>query len=169
MLLRQLKSDHESWVAHTLAGQMRPVRITPEGLFPLSHLRTGDDVWNVIDGAWRFYLDDLEESTASDEDLDASAMFLQIAQDWGEISDSVHDDGMSAIRHAKRSLSACLAGLRERGLVVLGGRRQAVLTGGQGEDLRIVDALLMVLPATDPRVGTLMWPTHRDEPPATSP
>jgi hypothetical protein len=133
--LRKAKADHEAWVDETLQQRDGATRISfPDhaGMFPLTRLRSGSDVWNVVNGAHRYFLEDLEdlEDLASDEDLDCSASFLQNAKDWGEISADVTEAGMRAVRDAKRSLTTDLNALRARGIVAVGGTRQGVIRGG---------------------------------------
>jgi hypothetical protein len=87
-------------------------------------MKTGGDVWDVVQGAHCFVLGDLDEDVAGPDDLDCSATFLQSARDWGEISSEVNDQGMRAVREAKASLVGDLEALRERGLLVFVGRRR---------------------------------------------
>lgn len=153
--LRKIKSKHEKWVDESLRQQEGAMRISfPEnyGMFPLAVLRTGGDVWDIIDGVQRYFFEDLDDSS-SDEDLDCTATFLQNAKDWGEISAEVKGAGMRAVREAKRSLSADLEALRARGLVVLGGSRHGVVRGGVLPPSSWSDALLIVMSAGDERGG----------------
>ncbi len=164
-ILRKVKADHEAWVYKALQEQRDgAIRISfPDhaGMFPLTVLRTGGDVWHVVDGAHRYFLEDLDD-TASDEKLDCSASFLQNARDWGEISGDVTETGMRAVRDAKRSLSTDLEALHSQGLVVLGGTRHGVVRGGSLLPGRLSDALLIVMRIDDERVESLRWavPQH---------
>lgn len=156
--LRKAKTDHETWVDDSLR-QREGVQISfPDhaGMFPLTVLRTGTDVWNVVDSVHRYYLEDLDDA-ASDEDLDCSASFLQNAKDWGEISADVTAAGMRAVRDAKRSLSADVDALQARGLVALGGARHGLIRGGALPPGRWSEAFLIVMPGDDERVDTLRW------------
>lgn len=157
--LRQVKSDHESWVDHTLQQQSSDIRISfrkHEEMFPLTVLRTGSQVWDIVSGVHRYFLEDLDD-TASDDDLEFSASFLQNAKDWGEISAEVAEAGMRAVRDAKRSLTTDLEALHDRGFLVLGGKRHGVIRGGPLPPGRWSEALLIVMPDNDERVNTLRW------------
>jgi len=158
-ILRKTKADHETWVDETLQQKDSAIRISfPDhaGMFPLALLQSGSDVWNIVSGAHRYFLEDLDD-TASDGDLDCSASFLQNAKDWGEISADVTESGMRAVRDAKRSLATDLEALRVRGIVVLGGTRHGVVRGGVLPASRWSDALLIVMSDKDERVDTLRW------------
>lgn len=157
--LRKAKADHESWVDRTLQQQDGSIRISfreHAGMFPLAMLLTGGEVWDIVNGAHRYYLEDLDAS-AADEDLDCSAEFLQAAKDWGESSAEVTETGMRAVRDAKRSLTADLNALQDRGLVALGGKRIGVIRGGTLPPGQCSEALLIVMPNDDERVNTLRW------------
>ena len=58
-VLQALKAAHENWVIGEKRGPDLLRKAKELGLFPLSPLRSGDDVWNVIDGASRYLFDDL--------------------------------------------------------------------------------------------------------------
>ena len=62
-----------------------------------------------------FRLGDLPEDVGTDEQFDVTEAFLKEARDWGEISDSVVDNGAMSVRKAKRSLSDALEMLSEHG------------------------------------------------------
>jgi len=153
--LRQVKTEHEEWVERTLGNILPPIRFqfdTNNIFFRAQLMHTGGDVWHIIEGAHRFFLEDLDEDGADPDDLACSADFLQNARDWGEISSEVADNGMRAVREAKNSLAIDLKALQERDFLVLGGRRHGVITGGVGPPSPIADAYLIVLRADDPRV-----------------
>jgi hypothetical protein len=162
-VLHKTKADHETWVDETLQQRVGAIRVSfadHAGMFPLARMQTGSDVWNIVDGAHRYYLEDLDD-TASDEDLDCSASFLQNARDWGEISADVTGTGMRAVRDAKRSLTADLEALRARGLVVLGGTRRGVVRGGALPPGQWSDALIIVMRDDNERVESLRWAVPR--------
>jgi hypothetical protein len=97
---------------------------------------------------------DLEEEDARPDQLDAAAEFLQLAKDWGEISQEVTDQGMVAVRDAKQSLGGSLEELSEQGLVAFGGRRRRILKGGVGPPSYWHEAVLEVVRAENIRVMT---------------
>jgi hypothetical protein len=57
-----------------------------------------------------------------------------------------------AVREAKTSLAGDLDALRERGLLVFGGRRPGLITGGVHPPAPFADAWLTVLGAADGRI-----------------
>jgi hypothetical protein len=152
--IRQAKAEHETWVEHALADVPAPIRVQFDSDDPLRLrlIKTGSDVWDVVQGAHRFVLGDLDEDAGSHGDLDRSATFLQNARDWGEISSDVNDQGMRAVREAKASLAGDLEALRERGILVFGGRRRGLITGGVRPPAPFADACLTVMRADDDRI-----------------
>lgn len=110
--LRRIKAEHEEWVDQRLGNHpiIEPIRIEDDPqaspLEMLKLIRTGTEVWNTISGAHQFVMNDLDEACGpTEEQLDVSAEFLQLATDWGEISGDVIDQGTRAVRDAKRSLT----------------------------------------------------------------
>ena len=153
--LKGLKADHEAWVERALGDVQAPIRFEVDAdnlAFRLRPIATGGHAWDVLSGADRFYLEDLDEESASSDDLDCSATFLQNAKDWGEVSSDVNDQGMQAIRQAKRSLASDLEALRDRGFLVFGGQRHGQITGGVLPPTPFTDAYLIVLHADDKRL-----------------
>lgn len=152
--LRQVKAAHEAWIEQALGEVPAPIRFQFASSSPvqLRLIATGSDVWDVVQGADRFVLEDLDEEVAGPEDLDCSATFLQNARDWGEISNEVNDHGMRAVREAKASLKGDLEALRERGLLVFGGQRRGDITGGVRPPAPFLDACLIVVRADDDRI-----------------
>ncbi|WP_410574272.1 HNH endonuclease [Amycolatopsis sp. cmx-4-61] len=153
--LRRLKEDHEAWIERTLSDVQAPIRFEVDAdnlVFRVRPMITGGHVWDIVSGADRFYLEDLDEDGASSDDLDCSATFLQNAKDWGEVSSDVNDQGMQAIRQAKRSLASDLEALRDRGFLVFGGQRHGQITGGVLPPTPFTDAYLIVLRIGDKRL-----------------
>lgn len=99
--LRRTKAEHESWVKMMLeeeAAEVKPIRfeVDPSAEpLRLTLLRTGTDVWNVVSRSQAYYLGDLDDEGTDPEQLDRTAEFLQLARDWGEVSDEVNDRGWS--------------------------------------------------------------------------
>lgn len=152
--LHRRKAQHEAWVERQLDDQPAPIRfeLDGDGSHALRLLTTGGDVWDVVQGAHRYLLDDLDEEGADEDDLDCSGAFLQNAKDWGEISSEISDQGPRAVRNAKKSLADDLTALRERGLVAFGGQRHGRITGGVGSPTPFTDALLVIIRADDERI-----------------
>lgn len=156
--LLRTKAEHESWVRMRLQEERvepEPVRVEDDPLakpLRLTILRTGSDVWYVVSAAHAYFLGDLDEDDAKPEQLDRTAEFLQLAQEWGEVSREVTDRGMVAVREAKQSLTASLNELAELGLLVFGGRRRRILKGGVGPPMYWHEAVLEVVPADSSRV-----------------
>jgi hypothetical protein len=130
--LRALKTEHERWAAEKF-GSPEPERIRLEdpsngAAVELVHLTTGDEVWDIVAHSQAYRMLTLEEGSA--EELDQADSFLDLARNWGEISNDVLDKGMTSVRGAKRSLDEALAELSALGLVVFGGHRHLVLRGG---------------------------------------
>ncbi|SDD57768.1 HNH endonuclease [Actinokineospora iranica] len=64
-VLRKTKNDHEQWVNDNLDKKATQVHTTLKnsGIVDLSPSETGDAAWNVIDGAWEFLFQDLDETS----------------------------------------------------------------------------------------------------------
>jgi hypothetical protein len=165
--LLRIKADHEAWVEQTLGEIAQPVQLRPhpdEGPVLLRRLQDGSDVWDVVSASQAYRFAGLADDNGTDDELDLTAEFLQQATDWGEISGDVAASGPVAIRDAKRSLAAALTGLTERGLVVYGGRRRLLLTGGVGPPTIWHEAVLQIFRADDPRIAAQSRPHSRRSP-----
>ena len=81
--LRQAKTEHETWVKHTLGDVPAPIRIQLNSDNPaqLQLMNTASDVWEVVQETHRILLEDLDEDTAGPGDLGCSATFLRNARD----------------------------------------------------------------------------------------
>ncbi|MGH3366942.1 MAG: HNH endonuclease signature motif containing protein [Nocardioidaceae bacterium] len=158
--LQRTKSEHESWVKIRLqekAVKLESVRVEVDPSaepLRLTLLRTGTDVWNVVSQSHAYYFRDLDDDGAEPDQLDQTAEFLQLARDWGEVSSEVNDRGMVAVREAKQSLAEALDELVEQGLLVFGGRRRGILTGGIGPLSHWHDAVIEVVRADSSRIGS---------------
>ncbi|HEY0166590.1 MAG TPA: hypothetical protein VGB75_06060 [Jatrophihabitans sp.] len=69
-----------------------------------------------------------KQLTPEHEDIIDEA--LQTIADWCDISDDVEEQGLRAVRQAKRSITAELESLAQAGFLLLGGERQAAFGGG---------------------------------------
>ena len=156
--LRQVKAEHEAW-ADALVRGAGPVRLVAHPDDPdlpggnlLAMMLTGADLWQVLTGSHLYYLSGLEDDQGHPQDLvDHVDAFLQRAQDWAEVT-SVVEQTRSGLRQAQRALAADLRVLDERGLVVFGGRRRRLLTGGVGPPSQWTEAHLVVLVRDDPGI-----------------
>jgi len=133
--LLRIKAEHEAWVENRLTEKIDPEPIQiiadPSSEPPqLNLLHTGGDVWSIVEGVQAYVFGDFDEDCIDQEVGEIVAVFLQNAKDWAEISGDVKDRGMVAIRDAKRSLGAGLTALRDRGLLVFGGRERHIVRGG---------------------------------------
>lgn len=147
--LIKIKEDHEKWASESFkTHSIGPARLrrdpTSDPLVTMRILETGSDVWEVIDGSLSYRFVTLDEGEAEAEQCDLSDDFLDLARDSAEVSDSVTDSGQRAIREITRSLGTELAKLREKGLVVFGGRRKLILTGGKDAPMDWWESVLQV-------------------------
>ncbi|WAX55103.1 HNH endonuclease [Jatrophihabitans cynanchi] len=149
--LRAIKAEHERWAADKFgASEPEPIRIVDPsdgGAIELAPLANGAAIWDVVANSQAYRLRSPEDG--SDEEIDQADTFLDLARDWGEISDDVIDQGMTAVRQAKRSLQDGLDGLHRIGLVVFGARRQLVIKGGQLPPGSWCEAVLVVYRRAD--------------------
>lgn len=133
--------------------QIRPLIPDPAAEpLQLKLLRTGGDVWNIVEGAQAYVFGDFNEDCTDQEVEQIVAEFLQNARDWGEISDNVKTSGMVAIRETKQSLGANLTALHDRGLLVFGGRERLIIKGGVLPSAYWHQAVIEVVVAEDPRI-----------------
>jgi hypothetical protein len=159
--LRKLKKDHERWAAErfksaTSEDQIPPTRIVPHPGEPkarkLTLLASGEDGWRIVSHSHAYRFMSVPESDATPEQCDASDGFLDLMRDWGDISDDIEGNGMSAVREAKRSVDAALVELTRRGLVAFGGRRRLRVEGGIGPPSDWWEATIAVRRADDPAI-----------------
>jgi hypothetical protein len=131
--LRAIKAEHERWAANKFGASERdPIRVVDPSngaAIEVTHLPNGAAIWDVVANSQAYRFQSPEDG--SDEEIDQADTFLDLARDCGEISDELIDQGMTAVRQAKRSLQDGLEDLHRVGLVVFGARRQLVIKGGQ--------------------------------------
>jgi pimeloyl-ACP methyl ester carboxylesterase len=160
--LRKIKTEHERWAAQKFASvesDPEPIRLedpSKGGDIPVTHLAAGSDVWDVVANSQAYRLRTLEDG--SDNEIDRADSFLDLARDWGEVSDDVIERGMSAVREAKRSLDEALAELQQLGLVVLGGRRRLILRGGHLPPADWWEAVLAIYRRSDIEAASVAPP-----------
>ncbi|MDD3718995.1 MAG: HNH endonuclease signature motif containing protein [Actinomycetota bacterium] len=128
-ILRQMKMNHEKWVSEKLKDteELKPVRLrrtkngTPEFL---TRLTSGKEVLNVVENANGFSFD--HDELLNEEEVDLVGGFLQIAQDWGDLSPM---ESYDRVRIAF-DLTETLKELEDAGFLVFGGREIRVIEGG---------------------------------------
>lgn len=123
--LRTLKRRHELWVKTRL--QQDGQGDVP-GTTLVTRMRSGDELWELLDGVLGWQVGMPEGLTTDEEDMIDNAM--QVITDWGEISTDVRAQGFRSVRDAKRSLEAELREMASAGFVLLAGRRQGTFGGG---------------------------------------
>lgn len=145
-ILRQMKSNHELWVSQQLTENQKipPVRIRrvkqniPTFLFRLT---TGKEVLDLVTNAMGYSFD--HEELKSQEEVDLVGGFLQVVQDWGELSNDLETG--ERVQTAF-SLTELLRELERSGFFVFGGREIRFLEGGiQPEPSNWPVAILRVL------------------------
>jgi hypothetical protein len=145
-ILRQMKSNHELWVSQQLTENQKipPVRIrrVKQNIPPfLFRLTTGKEVLDLVTNAMGYSFD--HEELKSQEEVDLVGGFLQVVQDWGELSDDLETSDRVQTAF---SLTESLRKLEESGFFVFGGREVRILEGGnQPEPSNWPIAILRVL------------------------
>jgi len=129
-ILRQMKTNHEVWVSQKLAENQKtpPVRIRrvkqniPAFLFRLT---TGKDVLDLVTNSMGYSFD--HEELKSQEEVDLVGGFLQVVQDWGDLSADLETSDRV---QTSFSLTESLQELEESGFFVFGGREVRLFEGG---------------------------------------
>jgi DNA-binding HxlR family transcriptional regulator len=129
-ILRQMKATHEVWVSQRLAEEQKPQPVRyrrvkeniPAFLF---RLNTGKEVLDIVSNAMAYAFD--HDELCSQEEVDLVSGFLQLAQDWGDLSGEL--EAGERIRTAC-SLTESLKELERAGFFIFGGREVQVLEGG---------------------------------------
>lgn len=127
--LRKLKTKHEKWVNENLSKTAipTPLRIsrspekTPEYLF---RVESGRQVLSIVGGASGYLLDHVE---LHDEEVAKVGTFLEMAKDYGELSDCLEIGDRVRIA---TSFTTLIHELADLGLWVFGGREIRILEGG---------------------------------------
>jgi hypothetical protein len=128
--VRKMKSDHEAWVAQKLtkSQKVQPLRFhrikqnIPEFL---SRLTTGKAVLDIVTNAMASDFD--HDELKSQEEVDLVGRFLEIAQQWGDLSDELEAGGRV---QAAYNITESLRELENAGFYVFGGREVQFLEGG---------------------------------------
>lgn len=133
--LRQIKGEHEAWVARRLASatEADPIRLVPDPAFPIPKVMnlcmTGTQLWQVMEGAHAFCRSVATNLTEEQNDLVAD--FLDNVRDWMDIGGM--EDSFRVGRDAAKHLSELIKEVNEAGLFVGARRRHCLLTGGGGD------------------------------------
>jgi len=141
-----MKSDHEAWVAQKLAESRKPQplrfrRVKQNIPEFLSRLTTGKEVLDIVTNAMAFNFD--HDELKSQEEVDLVGSFLQVVQEWGDLSDDLEAGGRV---QAAYNLTESLHELEDAGFFVFGGREVQLLEGGvQAEPSNWPIAVLRVL------------------------
>jgi hypothetical protein len=109
--LRKLKARHEHRVAAALAAS------APRNPDYLLRIETGADLLTIVIGAYAYQYSHDEPST--DEEAELIAAFLQNAQDWGDIGDTIESGERVRTGFA---LTRDIKELEQHGLWVFGAR-----------------------------------------------
>lgn len=145
-ILRQIKSNHEVWVSQKLAENKKPQPVRfrrikqniPAFLFRLT---TRKEVLDLVTNAMAYSFD--HEELKSQEEVDLVGGFLQVVQDWGNLSADLETSDRVQIAY---NLTESLRELEESGFFVFGGREVRLLEGGiQPEPSNWPIAILKVL------------------------
>lgn len=129
-ILRQMKNNHEVWVAERLAEGKRAVpvrlrRVKQNIPSHLSRLTTGQEVLAIVTNAMAYAFTNDELKSQSEVDL--AGHFLGLAQDWGEMSAELDANRRVQVSY---DLTNDLQELDEADFLVFGGREVQLLEGG---------------------------------------
>jgi hypothetical protein len=138
--LLDIREQHERWVNERLSAtkgpsdNTAPIQIIPLAKPEFKFIQSGAELWDLISGADRYYIDGIEDDDADGEIVDEVDAFLQSVVDYGEISGDVEMNGRHAIRLVKREFDQKFARFMVKGIHFVGARRPTRITGGIGND-----------------------------------
>lgn len=130
-ILRQMKANHEIWVAEKLTDKPRipkPLKFRrvkqniPEFL---SRLTTGKEVLDLVMGGYAFSMD--HDELRSQEEVDLVGGFFNTVRDWGDLGDDLEPSDRVSTAY---NLTQTLQELEEAGFFVFGGREVQLMEGG---------------------------------------
>lgn len=166
--LRLLKLEHERWVEVRLSQASSPssaitLERDPDAPQELALLvRTGDELWSVLDRVQSYDFEPPSDREVPTALADMADEFLQLAHEWGEVSEDVTERGFQSVREAKRSLDKALSNLADHGLLVFGCRQRHMLSGGLGSPQPWGVATLRVVSSHDDHIQRLDEDQLRD-------
>jgi hypothetical protein len=123
--LCKMKSDHESWYAQKLTEGLRLRGIKKNIPEFLRRLTTGKEVLDIVTNAMASDFD--HDELKSQEEVDLVGCFLEIAQEWGDLSDEL--EAGSRVQ-AAYNITESLRELENAGFYVFGSREVQLLEGG---------------------------------------
>ena len=138
-LLRQIKRDHERWVAEL--GETGPMKLVPDPTHPIAkYLKlcmTGSAFWDVMRGAHMFYPS--WPAGLSEKQQDLIAAFFDSVRDWMDVD--AFNDSYQVGCDAAKDLNTYIKDLLDVGLVVGARQRFCLLIGGVGvpSQFRVID------------------------------
>lgn len=129
-ILRQMKTNHELWVSQKLTKEEKPEPVrfrrleknVPDFLFRLT---TGKEVLDLVSNAMAYAFD--HDELQSQEEVDLIGGFLQLAQDWGDLSANL--EAGERVQTAYE-LTESLQAIEDAGFLVFGGRELQLMEGG---------------------------------------
>jgi hypothetical protein len=145
--LRQIKFNHESWVAQKLDNATEPMPIeirrdpnrTPTHLY---HVTSGAQVLAIVAGAMELSSD--IEGSDQEADVELVASFLELVEDYGDMLDEIGVGERVRIEH---TLLEMIRDLDSQGYWVFGGREVRLITGGcKSTESNWPIAILRILP-----------------------
>ena len=155
-ILRQFKTNHEVWVSQQLTGSQKPqpvrLRRVKENVPSfLSRLTTGKEVLDVVTNAMSCSFD--HDELRSQEEVAVIGAFLQVAQDWGDLSADLEAGELVQIAY---DLTKSLQSVEDAGFCAFGGREVQILTGGdQSSPSSWPVAIIRVLRKDNPGIARI--------------
>lgn len=150
--LRNLKANHERWIAEQLGSSnsgRQPIRIrqVPENVPKfLRRLCSGEELLAIVANACAFSPD--YDELGNEAEFDLVSGLLQNAQDWGELGLDEVGDRM----RAARSLDENIKELEQSGFWIFGCREHQVIEGGDGPTASWPVAHLRVMRNSNPEI-----------------
>lgn len=155
-ILRQIKSNHEIWVSQQLAGSEKPQpvrlrRVKQNIPSILARLMTGKEVLDLVTNAMAYSFD--HDELNSQGEVDLVGTFLEVAQDWGELSSDLEAGRRVQIAY---DLTKSLQEIEDAGFFVFGGREVQLLEGGdQSAPSSWPVAIMRVLRKDNPAIAKI--------------
>ena len=129
-ILRQIKKNHELWVASQLSNEQKPKPIRLQRIkrnIPkfLIRITNGKQLIDMISGAFALSMDYDELKT--EKELDLIGDFFQELRDWMDIIDEM--EPIDRVKGA-HNLTQLIREVEQNGFFVFGGREIRILEGG---------------------------------------
>jgi hypothetical protein len=151
--LREIKTEHEKGVKDRLTDVEYPSIHDPiSGLLAMQALTTGAAVWQLIDGSEAYLLHPPSDSDVQEDAVDLADEFLQLCRDYGDVNGDISDQGMRAVREAKRELQGYISLLAGYGLLVFG-THQIRSVPGYNPPVTFRVAVITVIRAGEPGIA----------------